>query len=343
VLWTSQVSCFGEAFGGHRTEHGAGNKFKVAKKVTEDIATTKDEVNEHSDKAASVKRSIKELKFQLEEARDRVSRAQDELDQQLRIPVPRESSHYEDLQMAQSLAPSTRVQKKGKHKRSKNLRPTLITDRGRGLAERGWVSDTARQWIGWNADKHHREDLAHEEKYRARDEQRQQEIIAEARARRDAERQRAEASLQQARDREQSIADEISQARRDLRKNEDSLADAKAQLSRANTDLKRLGQDKMEVVSSSRPYAKPGAGTTDPIFNTTGRDSQDSQRVYEPARQAEETDRATHLVLLGPGDKCLDESHGQGGLVPQNHLKQHQGGREWHQFHQPSRRQQESQ
>ena len=91
--------------------------------------------------------------------------------------------------------------------------------------------------------------FGYSERYRLEDHQHHvQQIISKERARREAERKRVEKELEQARQKEASLHAEIEQAVIDLSLNEDKLADAKANLAKANSDLKRLGNQELELV-----------------------------------------------------------------------------------------------
>jgi hypothetical protein len=87
----------------------------MAKEVGKEKDAAGVDVIKHSGQAAAAESSIKEMKQKLNEARSRVSRAQDELDSILDLPPLREPTYFEDLHMAQTLAPTTSAPKTSKH------------------------------------------------------------------------------------------------------------------------------------------------------------------------------------------------------------------------------------
>jgi septal ring factor EnvC (AmiA/AmiB activator) len=98
-----------------------------------------------------------------------------------------------------------------------------------------------------------REDAAHAEDHSAKHDRRQMELIAQEKARREAERQRAEQRLSDAREQEAQLHTEIEKAIKDLSLSENRLVNAKANLAKASADLKRLGNQELELVEINSP------------------------------------------------------------------------------------------
>lgn len=96
-----------------------------------------------------------------------------------------------------------------------------------------------------------KEDEQYRDAHYAKTEEKQKIIIAKARALRAAYIQKAENKVNQARSDEAKMVHEYYQAIEDLNLGRDRLADAKADLAKASADLKRLGAEKLELVTSS--------------------------------------------------------------------------------------------
>jgi hypothetical protein len=227
----------------------SGEKILLAKEVVHQKDHARVSVTVHSDKAASAESNIRSMQKQLDRQIDRVSRAQDELDHLLSFPPIYEPTHYDDLRAAHGLSPATNAPSLGRHIRG-NTRIWRVWSRMlTGTLERGWIASTANAVFGFHSRKYRDEDAAYAKAHRNRHERRQHNITAEEKARRNADRKRAEAKLEEARHAEASLHDDIEKAVKELSLNEDKLADAKAGLAKANTDLKRLGNQELELIS----------------------------------------------------------------------------------------------
>ena len=163
-------------------------------------------------------------------------------------------------------------------------------------AERGWASDLGTALFGASTS-HRREDEAHAEAHRAKQEHRQNQLIAEEKARREAERKKAEDRLNKAREREAQLHEEIEKAVKDLSLNENRLVNAKANLAKASADLKRLGNQELELVS----IYLLGPDRQDADVEV-GPNRRDPPGIHEPTRQTQEAARASGFVLFHTGE-----------------------------------------
>ncbi|KAF4454852.1 hypothetical protein F53441_2722 [Fusarium austroafricanum] len=203
-----------------------GEKIIMAQRVSEEESLASADVTKHSEKRTSAENKIREMKKQLGSARERVDRAQDELDAVLSLPPIEEPSYYVELDAAQRLAgPMTNAPK----------------------YDRGYLANAGSVLFGFRSKKYRDEDQAYQEAHQSKHERKQQEIIEEARARREAHRRRAENDVNEARTRAATLFSEIDQAVKELSLEEDKLADAKVSFAKASADLKRLGDQKLEL------------------------------------------------------------------------------------------------
>ncbi|KAH8645552.1 hypothetical protein BGZ61DRAFT_542705, partial [Ilyonectria robusta] len=203
-----------------------GEKILMAEKVSAQKNVASVDITKHGEQSASAERKIGVMKKQLDAARERVDKAQDELEYLLSLPPIEEPSYYEDLDTAQRLAgPMTSAPK----------------------LNRGYIANIGSTWFGINSKKYRNEDQEYDEAHRAKHERKQQQIIDDERARREACRKRAEDKVNDARVSAATIFREIDQAVKDLSLEEDKLADAKASLAKASSDLKRLGNQELEL------------------------------------------------------------------------------------------------
>lgn len=94
-------------------------------------------------------------------------------------------------------------------------------------------------------------DQMHQDAHRAREEAAQQKIIAQERARRENMKREAERRLQQAKDDEARLYSEYDMVAKQLSDSRGRLTEAKNSLAKASSDLERLGNRELELVSSS--------------------------------------------------------------------------------------------
>lgn len=162
--------------------------------------------------------------------------------------------------------------------------------------EKGWFSDVGTSLFGSSASER-REDEAHAESHRTKQERRQIQLIAEEKARRAVERKRAEDRLNEAREKESQLHEEIEKAVKDLSLSENRLVNAKANLAKASADLKRLGNQELELVSIQ--FLGQGRREANLVV---GANRRDPSRIHKRTGQTQGATRAPSLVLFQTGE-----------------------------------------
>lgn len=89
------------------------HKIEAQDMVIKDEGSAKLNKDFYANKEANAIEEIKNKERKVNAASERISRAQDELDAPLALPLIQETSYYEDLYAAQQLAPMTAVPKVG--------------------------------------------------------------------------------------------------------------------------------------------------------------------------------------------------------------------------------------
>ncbi|KAH7077657.1 hypothetical protein BKA63DRAFT_564232 [Paraphoma chrysanthemicola] len=186
----------------------------------------KDERKYDVEKAKAVG-EIKEIERQLNIASDRASRAQDELDRVLSMPPIMEPSYFADAREASSLAPST-----------------AVPEYSHGIVKKGYA------WAFGHTESMRRSEEEYANSHRMRQKAAQDEYLEKERARRERLRSEARERLAEARSNEAKLYGEYDRVAKDLSDSQQRLCDAKHNLAKASSDLKRLGNRELELVSA---------------------------------------------------------------------------------------------
>ncbi|OAL46817.1 hypothetical protein IQ07DRAFT_682939 [Pyrenochaeta sp. DS3sAY3a] len=172
----------------------------------------------------AIRDSIKDLRENVTKANQKVLKAEKEVTRLNNLPPLPEPDHFDELAMAQQLAPEeAHVQR-----------------------QRGFFSDLASGLFG-TSKKHHREDEDARDAHYAKHLDRQKKIIEESRSERQRLIKQAKDRRNEAREEVNRLENELDEKQSELASKKDGLSQAQQNLAKASADLERLDREELEL------------------------------------------------------------------------------------------------